>query len=290
MKRRHGPSPGIAPRRQSNWDWRAATNFICGGAGGALLFWTPLAVLRIGNAPVLFIVGLALVATGLVCVWFEIGRPWRALNVFRNATSSWMTRESLVAPVLFLFGTIAVLTGGAAAVWLCGLAGGAFLYSQARILAADKGIPAWRHRYCVPLVVVTNLTEGVALVCIATMFFPDLLGAGGFLAALVVVRVVAWRLYLADLTRDRVPQGSLTALQGIDVRFVWLGNVVPGILAGLGCAVVSSLAGSIAGIVALAAGWWFKSTLVRKAAFTQGFAIPHLPVRGRAVKPEWGGT
>jgi phenylacetyl-CoA:acceptor oxidoreductase subunit 2 len=130
----------------------------------------------------------------------------------------------------------------------------------------------------------------VALVCIATMFFPDLLAAGGFLAALVVVRVVAWRLYLADLTRDRVPQGSLTALQGIDVRFVWLGNVVPGILAGLGCAVVSSLVVAIAGIVALAAGWWFKSTLVRKAAFTQGFAIPHLPVRGRAVKPEWGGT
>ena len=36
-------------------------------------------------------------------------------------------------------------------------------------------------------------------------------------------------------------------------------------------------------------------TLVRRAAFTQGFALPHLPVRGRgtagpAVKPGWGGA
>jgi phenylacetyl-CoA:acceptor oxidoreductase subunit 2 len=26
-----------APKQQRNWDWRAAANFICGGAGGGLL-------------------------------------------------------------------------------------------------------------------------------------------------------------------------------------------------------------------------------------------------------------
>jgi phenylacetyl-CoA:acceptor oxidoreductase subunit 2 len=284
MKRRHGQTVGLAPRRQHNWDWRAAANFICGGAGGGLLFWTPWAVLRLGRAPVLLILGLVLVATGLTCVWFEIGRPWRALNVFRNPASSWMTRESWLAPVLFLFGAIAVLTGDKAAVWICGLTGGAFLYSQARMLAADIGIPAWRNRYCVPLVVATNVTEGAAIVCIATLSFSELGPAGALLTALLVVRVIAWRLYLVRLARDRVPQGSLAALRGIDLPFVWLGNVVPGILATLGWALVSSAALAFAGGVALASGWWFKSTLVNKAAFTQGFGIPHLPVRGRAVK------
>ena len=34
----HGP----APWRQTNWDWRAAGNFIFGGAGGGLIVFTAL--------------------------------------------------------------------------------------------------------------------------------------------------------------------------------------------------------------------------------------------------------
>ncbi|HMR71965.1 MAG TPA: hypothetical protein PKA84_17240, partial [Rubrivivax sp.] len=35
-----------------------------------------------------------------------------------------------------------------------------------------------------------------------------------------------------------------------------------------------------AGLMALLAGQWFKFTLVTRAAFNQGFSVPHLPVRG----------
>jgi phenylacetyl-CoA:acceptor oxidoreductase 26-kDa subunit len=35
-----------------------------------------------------------------------------------------------------------------------------------------------------------------------------------------------------------------------------------------------------AGALALAGGWWFKYTLVTRAGFNQGFALPVLPVRG----------
>ena len=47
-----------------------------------------------------------------------------------------------------------------------------------------------------------------------------------------------------------------------------------------------------AGILTVAAGWWFKFSLIRRAAFTQGLALPHLPVRGRgqagpAIRPGW---
>jgi phenylacetyl-CoA:acceptor oxidoreductase subunit 2 len=48
----------------------------------------------------------------------------------------------------------------------------------------------------------------------------------------------------------------------------------------------------IAGLSSIAGGWLLKYTLVTRAAFTQGFALAHLPVRGRgvagpAVKPGW---
>ena len=37
---------------------------------------------------------------------------------------------------------------------------------------------------------------------------------------------------------------------------------------------------ALAGAAALGAGLWFKYTLVTRAGFNQGFALPHLPVRG----------
>lgn len=305
MKRARGNFDRLSPSRQTSWDWRAAANFSCGGAGGGLLLFTPLAAAWGGNTAAPILTGLALVATGLTCVWFEIGRPWRALNVFRHIATSWMTRESLVAPLLFFAGGLAVMTGETPAVWACGLLGGAFLYSQARILAADKGIPAWRHPRCLPLLIATNLAEGAALLATIATASPSLHRVGGLLAVLLLLRLVAWRAYLAALERDGAPEGTLRALRGISARFIWLGNLLPAVMAAIGVAVPPSLAGfavsgsaasplliCLAGIVAVAAGWSFKTVLVRRAAFTQGFALPHLPVRGRGapgagVKPGW---
>jgi phenylacetyl-CoA:acceptor oxidoreductase 26-kDa subunit len=48
----------------------------------------------------------------------------------------------------------------------------------------------------------------------------------------------------------------------------------------------------LAGVLAAAAGGWFKYTLVCRAAFTQGFALPQTPARGEGraglgVQPGW---
>ena len=92
---------GPAPWQQTNWDWRAAANFICGGAGAGLIVFAALS--GAAGAPLtgLLLGGLALVGAGLFCVWLEIGRPLRALHVFFNPRTSWMTRESFIAVLLF---------------------------------------------------------------------------------------------------------------------------------------------------------------------------------------------
>src|SRR5207248_8057816 len=69
-------------RHQQHWDWRAAGNFICGGAGAGLVLFVSLHALDEPRALWLIAAGLMLVGAGLLFVWLEIGRPWRAMNVF----------------------------------------------------------------------------------------------------------------------------------------------------------------------------------------------------------------
>lgn len=295
------PGDRFSPHQQHNWDWRAASNFIAGGAGGGLLFAAAIAGLWGADVRALLVAGMALIGAGLTCVWFEIGKPWRALNVYRHLATSWMTREAAVAPFVFGSGALALLTGQQVFVLLTGFFGAAFVYAQARILAADKGIPAWRHPRCMPLVAGTGFAEGASLLAIAAPFVvPHIAGqivvATGALA-LLLVRVLLWRNYLAGLRADGAPEGSLRALGAIDLPFLIYASLVPAVLllAGVLAAPVAGVAFMLAGVAAVAGGWWFKYTLVRRAAFTQGFALPHLPVRGRgtagpAVKPGWGGA
>lgn len=297
----------FAPKLQRNWDWRAATNFITGGAGGGLLFVTAWASLGAGDVRAPVFVALALVATGLLSVWFEIGRPWRALKVFRHLSSSWMAREATVAAVLFITGALALWSNQRALIWLLGLAGAAFLYCQARMLTANKGIPAWRHPRCLPVMLSTGLTEGAGILAmsLALPLATSSAAVAAALLALLLSRVICWRAYVSGLRADGAPQGTLKALQSIDVPFVAIGHVLPAALivaswamapagAGAGNAIIAGVKAMIvaAGLLAVGSGWALKFTMVRRAAFTQGFALPHLPVRGRRMadlgtQPGW---
>jgi phenylacetyl-CoA:acceptor oxidoreductase subunit 2 len=93
-------SYGPNPWQQTNWDWRAAGNFVCGGAGGGLIVFAALSGAQGLALTVLLLGGMALVGTGLLCVWLELGRPLRALHVFFNPRTSWMTREAFAATLL----------------------------------------------------------------------------------------------------------------------------------------------------------------------------------------------
>ncbi|MCL2345806.1 MAG: dimethyl sulfoxide reductase anchor subunit [Desulfobulbus sp.] len=276
----------LSARRQNYWDWRAAGNFIGGGTGGSLLFFTAWVAQGSGAFIALALIALAVMAVGLTCVWLEIGRPWRALNVFRHSTS-WMTREAAVATLLFAVTLPILFFANAALFWISGLLGLLFVYSQARILTADKGIPAWRHPRCVPLMLSTGLCEGAGLLALLA---PWLAPAAGnwlppLLTGLIVARVLLWREYLDGLRQAGIPRGALDVLQALDRPFVVVGHAVPVALLLVSwldaAAALRPLLTALAGFCALTAGWAIKYNLVRRASWNQGFALPHQPVRGR---------
>jgi phenylacetyl-CoA:acceptor oxidoreductase subunit 2 len=276
----YGPRPWI----QLHWDVRAALNFIFGGTGcGFILFavFVPLAP-RLAQGALLL--GLALVAAGLTCVWLEIGRKLRALHVFLNPFTSWMTRESFLAVLLFASGLSAAWFASAQLAALTALVAVGFIYCQGRMLRASKGIPAWREPTITWLIFWTAVAEGAGLFLVFTalagMTVPTL--AGGSLVLAVVARGVAWSVYRRRVEADLVPKAR-AALEPAGKQLYQLGAIVPLALLLTGGAIESfaTAAAVLAGIAALAAGWRFKFVLLVRASYNQGFALPQVPVRGR---------
>jgi phenylacetyl-CoA:acceptor oxidoreductase 26-kDa subunit len=275
----YGPNPW----QQAHWDWRAAANFMGGGAGAGLLVFTMISGMQGLVAAVLVAAGLGLVGLGLLCVWLEIGRPWRAINVFINWRRSWMSRESLVAVVVFASG-VGLLAGVAASAAPLALGALVFVYCQARIVQAAKGIPTWREPLTVPLLLATALAEGAGLFWLATAW--QLHAAAPLTISFGVLVLLRWLLWRA--WRRRIANASPQALAAIDragAGLQWLGGAVPlvcialaasGVVAGAWAAALLALAG----VAVAATGALFKFTLVTRGAFNQGFVLARLPVRG----------
>jgi phenylacetyl-CoA:acceptor oxidoreductase subunit 2 len=247
---------------QAHWDARAALNFMLGGTGSGLMIAAALATPD-SRLPVLL--SLALVAAGLAAVWLEIGRKLRAVNVFFNPFTSWMTRESFAAVLLLALGAGALwrpqwfLPAAAAAALV-------FVWCQGRILRASKGIPAWRAPQVGLLIVSTSLAEGAGL-CLLFTTAPLLLAWFGLA---LVLRAIAWTRYAAAVRSSALEAPGKALLQ--------LGTVAALALAFAGYWVPA--AAPLAGAAAIATGLWLKFALVTRASINQGFALPHLPVRG----------
>jgi len=286
----------VTPWHQTNWDWRAAGNFIGGGSGTGLLFFATLAAGSADNYRIMALVALAFIGGGLTCVWLEIGRPLRAINVFFHPQTSWMTREGMVAVPLFVCGLAAVWLGGGIFVGMAALLGIVFLYCQGRILQASKGIPAWREPKIVPLILATGFVEGAGLAAVLSAFLP---GASprwlaGVLLGALILRRIAWMMYFKAVDNSGLPKKAMDVLRPFGAKFEMLGQLLPEITIVMGIVYGGVLPGLtfLAGLTAAAAGWWLKYTLVARAAYNQGYALPVLPVRGRGevkpgIKPGW---
>jgi len=275
----YGPRPWL----QLHWDARAAANFILGGTGAGLTTLAAFAPFGARMHEITMLAGLALVAAGLASVWMEIGRKLRAVHVFFNPFTSWMTRESFAALALFAIGISAVWTGTPLLYALTSPAALGFVYCQGRILRASKGIPAWREPTVTWLVFWTAICEGAGLL----LAFAVLAGsqipafAPGALALAVAARALAWSVYRGRVESTLAPRAR-AALEPAGKQLYQLGAVAPLALLVVGGAVdaFASVAAALAGIFALATGWRFKFVLVVRASFNQGFALPRLPVRG----------
>jgi len=287
---------GGAPRLQRNWDSRAACNFIGGGSGTGLLAAAALASLSGWPYYPAGALAIALIGFGLSMVWLEIGRPFRALNVFFHPQTSWMTREAFLAlPVLALAGLAVLLDQHFVSLpfqaqlpvtvlaLVAALLGLGFLYCQARILHASQGVPAWREPTLQAVIIVTGITEGLGLLLVLSLFLgPPLTWVVPASIVAVVARSAAWEHYRRQVKLTS-PAPAVAVLNRVSLPVHILGHLLAIILLVAAFGAASPVVpAAIAGFVLFAAGAWLKFNVVTRAAFTQGFAVPFVPVRGRA--------
>ncbi len=287
----------VSPAHQQSWDWRAAANFVLGGAGSGL-FVAAAAAITGKTAVIPMLTALALVALGLTCVWLEIGRPWRFINVYFHARRSWMSREAFAAVPFFGFGLAAAYFGSVVLAFAGAACALVFLYCQARILQAAKGVPTWRHHWIVPLVVTTGLTEGLGLTAIYSAIAGLQASTMQLLAlallVLIGLRHVTWQAYRGALGAEGAPTGSFKALDGSPFRLTLGHQLVPAaiVVAGLLADAFLPASLAVAAVFVVASGWVFKFTLIARAGFNQGFAVERMPARGAGdsapgIKPGW---
>lgn len=284
---------------QTFWDYRAAMNFIMGGIGSGLLVITAFAAIdgKISpdNIPWLFTAGGAIIAIGLLFVFMEIGRKERFWYAILRPQSSWMTREVWVVAVLYPL-LAANLLWSSPLLWLAtGLAGFAFLFCQAQIIYAAKGIPAWRAHFIPALIITTGLTEGagasmLALTALGEQKIPTALPM--IAALLAAVTAVLWMAYIATAKANRIPPLARRVLLSIN-EFVVLWWAVA-IAIALGCVIAAPAAiyAAIAGAILIAAGALWKFSVIVRASYQQGFVLPNAPGRGsgsRAAPPRYDG-
>lgn len=286
---------GTTARLQRYWDARAACNFIGGGSGSSLLLWAAVGLAAGLPYVPAALIGLSLVALGLLMVWLEIGKPWRALNVFFRPQTSWMTREGIVALPLFATGLIAILfaadllppyssTPSAVPAATTALFGLAFLFCQLQILRTARSLPAWREPRAMPLLGISGLTEGLGIyvVVLAIMgFVPlSLVATAG---ALVIARAIAWQAYVVALRNSGAPLPTLAVLDAIDNRLLFAAHTAPVVLIILliGVPQIAIPLAALAGAAATLGGWYLKFVIVTRAAYIPQLEIPAAPVRGQ---------
>jgi phenylacetyl-CoA:acceptor oxidoreductase 27-kDa subunit len=252
--------PDIEPKHQAHWDWKAAANFICGGAGAAL-FALAVAYSRTDVAGG----ALVLIALGLGVLFLKIGRPLRFLYVLRQPQRSWMSREAWLAGLLFPLGMLYVGTGQRELGVAAAVVALVFLFAQAMILKESRGIPAWRTPYIVPLILLTGLAEGAALLMLFVPF-P--------LWIFVVLRAGAWWAYRKSMV---APTRTLEVLKSCRHWMLWGGLVLPLLSMAMGWSAFAALA-------VITTGWALKLVLVTRAGYQQGYAIERA---GGTLKPGW---
>ena len=226
-------------------------------------------------------------------VFLEIGRKARALNVVLRPGSSWMSRETYVVAVFYPAILADYLWPSAVLHGVVAVAAAAFLYCQVRILHAGRGIPAWRVPLMPGMLTLTGLLEGAGLLMLARALFPGPVTGGTVLAlvglALAAINFWMWRRYRATAKSEGIGPLARRELARVTPWLHGIGHAVPVI--GFAVALIvpwgspaALLAVGIAGAGAVAGGVLWKFTVITRACYQQGFAMPKMPQRGSGTR------
>ena len=288
------PANPLVGKLQPFWDFRAAMNFILGGMGSALAFLAMLNQVFWGLPETalqyIFIAAGIFMAVGLTFVWMEIGRKLRFLHVFYRPHSSWMTREAYVVGLYYM----AVFAG---LIWpqpwlyvLAGILAIGFLYCQARILYAAKGIPAWRAPLIPWMIFSSGLLEGTGLYMLSHVLAPASVPFTkpmySLAVPLVIITGCLWIGYRMTAKRVGIPPLARRVLNRVSPFVVGIGYIVP--LLGLAVLDRTGQTGpvlfAITGSCAVFGGALWKFTVITRASYQQGFSLPKIPQRGSGTR------
>ncbi|KFN49939.1 dimethyl sulfoxide reductase anchor subunit family protein [Arenimonas composti] len=207
------------------------------GLGYGLIAWSSLLLgigwrdALAGKTPMMFFVALLaatlLVTVGLLSSLGHLGKPQRAWRAFSQWRTSWLSREGVAAvptylPVLVLLATLSSpwwpdgagerFAPGNALPWfalvavVAGFAGAAAtVVCTAMIYASLKPIPAWRHRFVLPVYLLfALLTGGLPLAALLALHASATAIAGMALVLLLLATllVVLKRRYWRDVDAD----------------------------------------------------------------------------------------
>lgn len=294
------PANPLVGARQTFWDYRAAMNFTLGGMSSGLVVMATIAhfVSGLSSEALLYlnVAAGAGMGIGLFFVFMEIGKKMRFWRALMRPQSSWMTRETYAVAVFYPALLADLIWPGPVLHLVVALSALAFLYCQARILHAAKGIPAWRVGLIPTMLLLTGLLEGVGLLGIASGLAPWRFEASmAFIstwgALLALANMLIWQRYFAFAKRDGVPPLARAELQKLTPALRLIGHITPLVLFALATAFSESLL-AIAGVAAVAGGVMWKFTVITRACHQQGFAMPKMPQRGsgdRAAPARLGG-
>ncbi len=284
------PDNPLAGQAQTFWDMRAAMNFILGGFGAGLIIIAYLMHVITGlDEPVMlnmFMVAGVIIAVGLFFVWLKIGRKLRALYVVLRPQSSWMSREVYAVALLYGAALLDLWIQSMVLHTVVALAAVAFLYCQARILHAAKGIPSWRVPAMPWMLIASGLLEGFGLVALILAIFPQsmpttfLLPIAGLI--LTALNAVLWRNYVTNAKENGIGPHSRIVLITHTLRVHSIAHLLPAFLVmifiawPLGPPAVFGAAGALI----LIGGAYWKGLVITKACHQQGFAMAKYPQRG----------
>ncbi len=288
------PENPLVGKRQTLWDARAAMNFTLGGMGSGLAVMAYLGHLFAGVTETaliaLYIAAAACMAVGLFFVFLEIARKLRFLNVLKRPHSSWMTRETYVVALFFPALLADILWPQAGLHLLVAALAAMFLLCQALILYAAKGIPAWRAPLIPWMLIAGGLFEGAGLLALAAAWFPDQPGAWSDLAtaglALALANAGLWHGYFKAAKARGIGPLARRDIDAINPALHLVGHALPAVL--FGAALLAGMGGpvtlALAGAAAVGGGVMWKFTLITRACYQQGYAVPMMPQRGSGTR------